>query len=538
MIRSGFLQKISVFFIEFYRKQAILAWLSFGMILAGICVRYPSLSTIPEVYAEGGQTFFYYAYHHQVFENLFEFKWYNYLILEQRLIAIIAVKVFHIIENFAGFIQWVSLVFIGYCYACFNLKIFRSLIASDIARFLISILLGISFLGDYELYAFVNFNYHGMFLMLLFLFTRLEQVSFFFYATNLILIALLLVSKTYPISFFPVYALVFIKFYLDSKSKKFNRNTLFYGISCVLILIQAITAYVVSTKVQHLSKSLGKMDLLQIIQDGFFYYLQSYLHFFLSPTFLRHGHPLIHFTESIQFPEMRPINYGVGLVIVSLFALALFQIRTSSNRKPAYFFLAANFIAYTSLSFTVISANWLSYFPKELTWESLYLPPHNRWFYLSMTCLFLGGIVLLLNCFKSKILQILVTVLLISGAIYTTYDFRSGDSPNPKAYYSHWKVYHKLINSKDYCLPISPYGWMIEWNCRALLKIQTKEQERIALPSVPILWVRGVVLESGAITRPEVLWLVAYGQNGQEIGRGKQITPADEHYQYFLLKIK
>lgn len=391
LIRSFFLYPVTFLqrkWMPFNEHYEASSWIAFFGILFGVCLRYPSLSTSPEVYAEAGANFFYHAYHSPFSYNIFEFDYFNYLILLPRLISWFTVKCLHSIEYFPHIIQWSGLILIAYSYACFNLKIFRPLISSDLSRFFISLALGIGLLSDYELYTFVHFAYHCMFLMVLWMFVKQEGFSRFFYAMNFILLGLITLSKIYPLVFLPIYGVLWIRLFWISKKEGVVRSQWFYSTMCFLIVVQAVTTYLVTTYIFRVSKPLSETNFIQIPIDGFFYYLQSYLHFLVPPQFLM-PYPMQVNRDVAQFPQMLWVNSLIMLGVILLFGMAFFQIKKYLNRTPAYFFLVCNLLAYISLCLTVHSTTVMGDWPpKGLDWRNLFFPTHNRWFYLSSTCIF------------------------------------------------------------------------------------------------------------------------------------------------------
>lgn len=528
---------------RFFKRDLVTCWIAFFAILAGICLSYPTLSTSAEVFAEAGPNFFYHAYHSGFWYNIFEFDYYNYLILLPRLISLIAIKGFHSIKYFPEITQWSGLLVVAYGYACFNLNAFRTVISSDLARFLISLALGIGLLSDYELYAFINFTYHGMFLMLLLVFVKWEDHSRWFYGMNLILVGLIVLSKSYPVAFLPLYGLLMIYFFWRQPpgSAPMNaqyrlRSQWFYSVVSLLILVQAVVTYIVNTYLRKISKPVEDTNFLQVISDGFFQYLLSYLHFLVPPKILMQKHPVAIFGGMERFPQMAWVNGLMALGIMILLGLSLFQIKKRTHRVPAYFFIACSLLAATNLCLTVLSTAVVGDWPPhDLGWKSLFFPTHNRWFYLSHTCLFLGTLVLLLSFIKWRWLQALVTFGAIGSTFYVTRDFHVKDYPNHRASPSQWKVYYPLVNPDDYCIPINPYPWMIRQNCGPLATVQNQQLAMIPFPESlkHSTKIRSVLLELGAVPLPHPLWLAAYDQDHHEIGRASQLTPSKVHYQYF-----
>lgn len=140
---------------------------------------------------------------------------------------------------------------------------------------------------------------------------------------------------------------------------------------------------------------------------------------------------------------------------------------------------------------------------------------------------------------KGRLIQTLLTIGFISSTIYMTYGFFNiKDYPNLSASRSQWEIYHHLVNSKHYCIPVNPYSWSMNYHCKELAIIQSKKQPLIPLPeSLEKHWkVQNVVVYQVSLIYPEHLWLVAYDQDQHEMGRASQITPPQNDYQYFLFK--
>lgn len=120
------------------------------------------LSVHAETLGENGSGLFYQARHSGIWEIIFEFHYYGYLILFARLIALLAVKGLDLRESFPFFTERFRRLTTGFFYAFFCLKRFRSILPSALARFLVASALGIGLLGAYENHAFMDSPYHDV----------------------------------------------------------------------------------------------------------------------------------------------------------------------------------------------------------------------------------------------------------------------------------------------------------------------------------------------------------------------------------------
>jgi hypothetical protein len=519
-------------------RYPLLFLLSMILILMGISRRFPSLSVNAEIFAENGMNLFYHAYHSGVWQNVFERSYYNYLIWLPRLISVVTVKVFHQIEYYHYITQWAGLILIALYYSIFCLRPFRAIIESDIARFLISTSLGIGLLGDYELYAFINFTYHGMFLLLILAFVDMEKSRTPAYVFLLLTSAFIVTSKPHPVVFLPVFGLLcLMHLRMHGRRGRLPRVTLsepkkdvFYSVTMLFVAFQIAFTYTVNTLVMKHTKRVSEIEFPGLFGDALLLYLKSYLHLLFTTEFLR------------DLAEASRTVMGLSiaiLVLAGLVVLSLRQLREARGKTAARFFMLCNVLAYLNL---LILVHLIESIPPDVEWGTLYLPFQNRWFYLSLTCVFLGALVLVLSLVDTKGVQVGITLaaILYIGAVnqdyhasHAHYIVKRADS------HSQWKIYHPLAEAGDYCIPIEPYPWLLRRGCRRLGGPETPRFGSIDLPEESESWrIRSAMIIRGGDRARGPLSLVAYGRDGQELGRGQQLTPVGYRFQYFLLRPK
>src|SRR5436190_2047675 len=77
------------------------------------CIQFPSLTVRPEVFAESGTNFFVNANYHPLWSNITATDA-GYLPWTQRIIAVVAIKLFHAVSLYPYTTQWTAILFITF----------------------------------------------------------------------------------------------------------------------------------------------------------------------------------------------------------------------------------------------------------------------------------------------------------------------------------------------------------------------------------------------------------------------------------------
>ncbi len=540
-------------------------FLAIALILIGVSLRFPSFSTHAEVFAESGLSFFYYAHHAPLLQNIFEFQIYNYLTWLPRLVAVLTVKVLNATAHYHQITQWSALGCSAIFYALFCLKAFRSLLPSDLARFLISVALGIGLLGDYELYAFINFTYHGLFLLIVLPFVNLQRWSQKRLIALLALVVLVVTSKTHSVAFLPFYGLLLLLGWfgfpfgspmplgnrsnssyggevlsLGSAGDAFrnrmlpgrlwhgimwhtNRSHLFYGLITAFIGLQLIANYIANTYF-HFFRAPQQVRLSELLQEAIFFFLKSYAHLLFPTSFLKASYGL-----------------SIGLtvaVIIGLSGVALYQFRRASGRIASYFFIYVNALAFINVFLLVYL---IQSFPLEFNnWDTPNLPFQNRWFLLSLMGILLGMFVLIVGRITSRNKQAAVTIGILLYLIWANLDYHTVHHnylTEPSQSHSQWSQYHGLTEHEDYCIPINPYPYLLNHRCSELEQVAFQEGQFVS-SRLPHYWIRGLIVIEGGTGLSPPYSLVAYDEQGNAIGQAERLTPEGYVYPYFVFHPK
>lgn len=480
------------------------------------------------MFAENGTNFFYHAKHSGFWANVFEFEYYEYLIWFPRLLALLAVKVLDLRESYAWVTEWFGHAAVGFFYAFFCLARFREILPSDIARFLLATALGVGLLGTYELYAFINFPYHGMFLMLILLFSRLDPRPRAEIVGLTALVFLICTSKLHPVAFLPLCGLSLASGKAAGAPGalhfRWTPQRTFLAIAALALLIQAGTTLVVSTLLRRIAQELTVASAGSTLVYAVLYYLKTWLHFLLPTDVLR--------AESVD------ASWLVPCVLLLLFAaLGSLCVKhwNRGNRNVVVFFLACNLIALLNMAVTTYT---LLDILRENDWGKWSLPFQDRWFYLSLTALFVGAVVLVTTLFRRHALQAFFTAAMIIFVCWTKRDVLSEYDhyiTEPEESFSQWELYAPLTDQPDYAIPLNPYPWMVFHQAIELGDVDSGngsyELETSELPLVR----SAVVMESSSALQ-ESYELIAIDENGNELATGRQLTPAGYQHPYYYFE--
>lgn len=104
--------------------------------------------------------------------------------------------------------------------------------------------------------------------------------------------------------------------------------------------------------------------------------------------------------------------------------------------------------------------------------------------------------------------------------------------------FSQWKNYSPLLHGDEYCIPINPFPWSMQYNCKTLYLEETaKIRKSIDLSQYTTI--SAVVLIKPQISpfgyEPD---LVLLNQDNIEIGKGKRLTDLHNDFIYYKFNTK
>lgn len=527
--------------------QLFFFFLSIVIILIAKCIQFPILTIHAEMFGENGSNFFLHAFQDSFTKNLFITDA-GYLPLTQRFITLFLVKGLHIIYFYPFVSQWIAMLFIAVTSSLINFDIFKKLSPSVFIRFIVGI--SIALISDFELNAYMNFIYYGGIILFLGIIIDKEKLSKPLLFLASIFTALIIMSKGQFVSFIPIYFLLVIWYF----RKKLYNSFIYFSTALVAGVIQFS---IISSNVPK-GDSAPKLFLLPYYLIKSVYYLVlTYRHVFFG------------------YVTKEPVNiFSIGLLII-FFTFAIKTLISKKDKYTLYVFLAGNFIAVCSLFLTILLYSQTNPVVKNLTTtlthtsnvvtattkatnevydnsqntKNIFDVKHHanaRGLFVSNILIFFVGIFVLLKMFPKERDQIFFLLLIVftSGAF--------GQLQAEQMYmekstsYSQWEIYYRLLQNKQYCIPVNNYPFLLNKNCNYLLSRKdansptpAKQEVNILLASFTSLakdWnIQAVVLRNKSKQFKTVPYtLFAYGANDELIGEAKLLSPNDYEYLYYL----
>jgi hypothetical protein len=543
---NKFARKAETFFSS-HRRQFFFFFLSVVIIVIAKCIQFPILTTNAEMFGENATNFFFHAFEHSLFTNLF-IPDAGYLPWTQRFITLILVKGFNIIQFYPYVSQAIAILFIACVASLINFDIFKKLSSSVVVRFIIGIAIGL--ISDFELNVYMNFIYYGGLLLFFGVIINKEKLSKLFLFLISLITAFILLSKGQFMAFMPIYFLLAFWHFRKKEYKSF-----FYFLSAIGAGLLQLS--VMSTNAPD---DYGPKLFLfpYYIIKSFYYLILTYQHVFFG-YILKDGMMLI----SIS-------------ILFFLFIIALKTLIAKKDKYTLYVFFAGNFIALCSLFITIVlysqtnpnvqkiaavvtTASTITSATEKATSEvyanaqntkNIFEVKHHanaRGLFISNLLIFLVGAFVLLKMFSKKRNGIifLSIIFLTSGAfgqikVEEMYMQKSQS-------YSQWNLYYPLLQNDNYCIPVNNYPFLLKKNCDYLLSKKQLDssppifkETRFSLSRFSPLaknWEIQAVMfvnKPAQLTDTSVYTLLAYDNNEEIIGTAKQLSPITDEYIYFL----
>lgn len=508
---------------------------SFVLTLCIFAYYFPSVSVRAELYYENSNNFFAVAWTSNFFEALLKVD-NDYLQLFPRIVSLLVVKC-GFIKYYPYITQWIGMGFLAFSYSFFNFRSFRTIIQSDVVRFLITLIFPIVLFRDIDYIYFHNAVYGAFIYIPLLFFVQKNNIKNYIFFPLVILVFITLASKIYFIIFQPLFFVAFIfSFY-----KKQLKASIFYGVclSTMIPVIWSIFSVFLPQSHQpvlpHNSVSLYNYW-HQVLPDISFYFFQLYVHIFVQNN------------DIFKTYWFVPSFIGMSCLICCL----VFLFRKKLNDSAVMFFLLMNFLAVEYLFLTVYAyyaGSLVSGIYPKGTWGDFFIFPHIRHFYFPFVMVFFGTIVVFVNAVKkSVILQ--VSAIFILGFSLFLFDTPQyvDEFKSDKNSLSQWEYYHHLVYRDQYCIPANPMNHSLLFECSILNQYNnlivpsTQGQNVIDFVNTPALRTNDWMVSAFLVERLhtdslEPFYASVKNRDGKEIARLHSLTPADYTYQYFLIDV-
>lgn len=500
------------------------------------------------MFGENATNFFYHAFESNLLTNIYATDA-GYLPWTQRILAVMLVKVFNIIELYPFVSQGIAILLIAVFSSLVNFSVFKKLNPSALIRFIIGIALGL--ISDFELNVFINFIYYGALFLLFAIIINKEKLS----RPLLIIVslgaALIMLSKGQFISFVPLFMLMaFIHF-----RKRQNKSLFFYLSVIIAGILQLI---VMMSNAPENSSSLNILLLPYYGIKTVYYLVLTYRHVFFG------------------FITKESINLiSIGILTV-LFTIGIKNLIYKKDTFTLSVFLAGNFIAVCSLFLTIVLysqsnpnvtniAKTVNNAPSVIAatgqitnqvydnaqrTKNIFDVKHHanaRALFISNSLIFLVGIFVLLKIFpKQRDRLIFLFIIFITSGAFGQIQVEQMYM-NKSYSYSQWRTYYPLLFSDHYCIPVNNYPFLLKKNCDYLL--MSKQELQLASPAraqsivlshiTPLSknWeIHAVVLINKPNHLPDNIevTLSAYDSKEKVVGTAKQLVPSDYEYVYYL----
>ncbi|NOU87924.1 hypothetical protein GC102_19440 [Paenibacillus sp. LMG 31460] len=496
--------------------------LSTCVIVILILLRFPSLTTSAEIWAESATNFFNNANSKGWLDNIKTLDA-GYLPLFPRLLALFLVKFFHIKANFPIFAQAISIILIAVFASFITLNEFRSIIKPDFIRLLIAISLGAGLFHDYELYTFINFAYMGIIPCFMLLFYNFERRKRIIVITASILTFLILSSKAYFILFFPIYLFMFI-YHLRYKNFK---TLIYYLTSLISLTIQIIIVFInrATWTSQPTSNQVSdNISIFVMLRQTTLFYIKS----------------IFGFAFKLSNNANIWTSYIVPVIIIVITLIVLFQIRKKINNKIYIFIISANLLAIASIFFSMT----VPYIRQAPVIDKTFFVPNIRNFFFSNALLFISIISLFVSFFRERKNQIIAGVFCV--LLYSLNGYNASDPYKYKNLsFSQWNELYTNFDTNG-CLPVNPYPWIICKDNNRILFNSSKLASNQLINQIDIEtlnpesknWkVIGFLLDKGSIFNKRIK-VIAYDSTGNEIANTIEKTEGYNKYGYFLFDKK
>ncbi len=491
-------------------------FISFVTLVFLIAVRFPTLAHRAEVWAEAGTNFFFMARYESIWENLQKDDC-GYLPLMQRCISLAVVKGFGITANYPNVIQAISLVATALFCSMYTLRVFRRLLADDLSRFLICLVVGVRGFACYDLYSFINFPYFGIVFLILAPWLALEQMSRLRYVMVITIGCLIILSKGMFVLMGPIAGFgVFWAFCARDR-----RRGIFFIALGLAAAIQ--TVFIVNHPEIRFPEQRGLEYALHepfsLFVDWFYTHANTF-----NAQFAGHTHRCF---------NAIPLAFGIRVAVFLLLLTFLYRLG-----KPGvlWFFLYSHAVGAAAIALVDLITPPIP--PTLMGVPGIF--GHQS--FIAETAVLLGTVVGVLNLLRHGIIQrVGLVAMLLPACFYppahTDIYTDPVDSPGD------WRRYCHLLKEDSVCVPINPRGWFILRNCRLLFRTHTpvppltQFELHTQAPDCHQFVIHGVFIQVDNPSQGQLrkaVELNAIDERGMTLDRARCLTEPEEAHQYYL----
>ncbi len=481
---------------------------------------YPSLSYNPQIWAEQGSNYLFYAYNKTFAQNIWKDDA-GYLVWLPRLIALL----FSALASPYWFIvicNLIALMLIAFFVSFINHHSLRILIASDEQRFFISLILGLCVLPHYEIFTYINFSYIGFLFITFLLFADKESLSNVQYIFCSVLVALLCISKFHFVLFMPF----FIGFMIYHQRCSQKRSMQFYIPSLCTMLIQLLYVaismkYTDSPANEYTMIDLGFKGLVITILRGILLYFTAY-------------------STHFRFLYYMPLVHLAGLIVLAYFAYLII----SSYKKQqicAKIFLSIIICNLIALSFALMaSLNQFSVIKSIFLYNAPY--SFGRQGFVIYDLVYLAIIIFLLNVKQlswpnikpAKNILLFTLIAFITCTTMPKTLYRDSHSIG----LSDWKNLHVLLKNEKYYIPANPPEWGLAHGIYKGISFYKKYEADKGILNITDIADLQKKLAALIVQYPgeTKLHAIAYNKNGQKIAQAEMLSDPKKDYKYLLFE--
>ncbi|QEL14107.1 hypothetical protein [Limnoglobus roseus] len=488
---------------------------SFWAILAVVFLKYPSVTWRVEIFAETGTNFFVPSLYDSFWANL-KMPEYNYMAMVQRLLALMTVKVFGIVDHFPQAIQMQAVVLVALLCSMFTLERFRILLADDVCRLLVCLTIGFGAFATYQEYTFVNFIYFGIIYLVLAPFLDLARMSWLKYGATIAVTALIVLSKAMFLAAGPAYGMMAARaVYL----RRWREAGLYAAGLAAAVLqfayMQAHPAVFAGMK----GTEFAKNNPFTVTADWAQIHVNT-----ITAEFAQHNH---------LRPRDPVMAFALGVAFLAVLGGELLR---RVHRPVLVFVVLCNAVAAVS----VVLYDLIT--PVPSTWfKGVDFTIGRHAFFFNVLVL-LSVAVAVLNLIKDRVLRRLF--LAAVAFPFAVYHPDPGDwYPDARMPSSQWRQYRHLIHENEFVIPVNPPGWFLTRNMVVLAEHKTPLPPQSGLDVARLFpasigWdVRGVFLRTELLppgTPAIPIEVTAINPDGTEKARAKRLTRPWCAWHYFL----
>lgn len=481
---------------------------------------YPSLSYNPQIFAEQGSNYLFYAYNKTFAQNIWKDDA-GYLVWLPRVIALL-VSAIASPYWFIVLCNLIALALSSFFVSFINHPSLRSLLSSDVQRFWLGLILGLCVLPCYEVFTYINFSYIGFIFVTLLLFADKEHMHTAEYIAYFVLAALLCISKFHFVLFAPI----FIFFIIVHHRHRQRRSMYFYIPALCTIMIQLFYVvltmkYTDSVANSYTMAGLGMKGMIITLLRGVLLWFTAY------STHFRFLHHII----AVHLAGM------ILLCGFSYFVIVSWKKREISTS----IFMAVILLNLIALGFAIISS--LNQF-SGIKSIFLYNAPYSfgRQGFMVYIMIWLSVAVFLLNVLQvpcllgrqgKNIFLLMMTVLSLCTVLPKMFSI---DSPSKGL--SDWKNLHVLLKNPQYYIPVNPPGWGLQLGISKGISFYRIYEATAGVLDISDLSALKKKVAAVIVEYPtqERLHAFSYDESGQVISRSNMISHINSRYKYLLFE--